>query len=129
MKRATHIHLFVRRVTFAVATLCATSWMAASTGCGNTPQPQPGHCFSTPGPIGCCGPLAKAAGELQGIKTYGCANGRQRVYQAKFSCGDDNACKGGKYTAVVAGHAMAPSSCGQGFALFDIDDSTCPATW
>lgn len=96
--------------------------------------PTPTGCFTTPGPIGCCGPLAAAANELEGIKTYGCADGRQRVYQAKFICANDAAtadsmCKSGQYTAVVAGRSMAPSSCGNGSALFDIDDPSCPATW
>ena len=94
----------------------------------------PGQCFTTPGPIGCCGPLAAAAHERQGIMTYGCTNGRQRVYQAKFTCAQagqntDTLCKSGKYTATVAGKSMTPSSCGNGSALFDVDDSTCPATW
>ena len=99
-------------------------------GCGNGgPSVSAGQCFSAPGPIGCCGPLAKAANELQGIKTYGCANGRQQVYQARFGCGDDAVCKSGKHTAIIGGRSVVPSSCSGGFALFAIDDVNCPASW
>lgn len=105
--------------------------LAIVSGCnfGSGDPPPPGQCFTTPGPIGCCGPLAASAHELQGIATYGCSNARQQVYQAKFSCGDQNECKSGKHKATVAGQLLAPSSCSGGFALFAVDDNKCPATW
>ena len=104
---------------------------ATATGCnfGNGEQPQPGQCFTKPGAIGCCGPLAADAKELQGIATYGCSNGQQQVYQAKFTCGGDSECKSGRHRATINGQSRVPSSCGGGFALFAIDDDSCPATW
>lgn len=103
--------------------------LSACPGGTGGPNIPPGQCFATPGAIGCCGPLATAANEIGGIATYGCANGRQQVYQARFYCGGESACKDGQHTAVINGSPRVPSSCSGDFALFAVDDESCPTTW
>jgi len=96
--------------------------------CGPPPPPKTPH-FSTPSPnpiAKCCGDLVQLGGAS--LQTYGCKNEHQAVWTATILDlppeQDAAFCKSNKANIPGVGLTL-PTSCGQGQAIFAVDDPTC----